>query len=80
MIPYLVSDRFGNHILGTAYGLMIFFATGVGGSIGPILGGYIFDSLGTYRPGWLLNTILLVIVAFLILLLKPADRQVRSAI
>ncbi|UCD81894.1 MAG: MFS transporter [Desulfobacterales bacterium] len=70
--PYLISDRFGQHILGVAYGLLIFFATGVGGSIGPLLGGLIFDRTGSYVIGWLLNMMVLLLVSFLILLLKSA--------
>jgi MFS family permease len=51
--------------------LLIFFATGVGGSIGPVLGGYIFDRTGSYGPGWLICIAILLIVAALILALKP---------
>jgi len=72
VMPYLISDRFGQHILGAAYGLLIFFGTGIGGSIGPLLGGIIFDRTGSYVIGWIVNIIILLLVSFLILLLKPA--------
>jgi MFS family permease len=39
MMPYLLADRFGRHILGTAYGMLTFFVA-VGGSLGPIITGY----------------------------------------
>jgi MFS family permease len=71
MIPYLVADRFGRRILGTAYGMLTFFMT-VGGSIGPVLTGYIYDISGSYRSAWLLNLALMMMVTFLILALKPA--------
>ena len=70
MIPYLVADRFGRHILGTAYGMLTFFMT-VGGSIGPIITGYAYDVSGSYTSAWLLNLTLLLMATFLILALKP---------
>jgi OFA family oxalate/formate antiporter-like MFS transporter len=74
--PYLISDRFGQQILGVAYGLLIFFATGIGGAIGPLLGGIIFDRTGSYVTGWFVNMIVLLLATFLILLLKPT-RNIR---
>ncbi|MBW1697750.1 MAG: MFS transporter [Deltaproteobacteria bacterium] len=75
VMPYLLSDRFGRHILGAAYGLLIFFATGLGGSIGPILGGLIFDKTGSYRPGWLISAAILLGISFVILTLKPRSKR-----
>jgi MFS family permease len=48
ILPILAADRFGRHILGSIYGMLTFFI-GVGGSIGPILGGIIFDKFGSYQ-------------------------------
>lgn len=79
VMPYLISDRFERQVFGSAYGLLIFFATGVGGSIGPVLGGYIFDRTGSYRPGWLICIAILLIVAVLILALKPKIPGIESA-
>lgn len=75
VMPYLVSDRFGRHIMGTTYGWLIFFATGIGGSIGPLLGGYIFDATGSYASGWAFNAVILLVVSFVILALKPAKQK-----
>jgi MFS family permease len=77
VMPYMISDRFGSQALGAAYGVLIFFATGLGGSIGPLLGGYIFDRTNSYRIGWLICLIALLIVAIAILVLKPNDRQIQ---
>ena len=74
VMPYLVSDRFGRHTLGTVFGLMNFFATGVGGGLGPILGGVIYDKTGSYAGGWILNLIILLFVSGFILALKPASK------
>jgi sugar phosphate permease len=76
MIPYLLADRFGRHILGTAYGMLTFFMA-VGGSLGPIMTGYVYDLSGSYRSAWLLNLAVLLMVTFLILALKPAGRMRR---
>lgn len=73
VMPYLILDRFGPQIMGAAYGLLIFFATGLGGAMGPLLGGMIFDKAGSYGFGWLVNSMVLLLVSFLILLLKPAE-------
>ena len=73
VMPYMISDRFGRQALGAAYGVLIFFATGLGGSVGPILGGYIFDRTQSYDWGWLICMIALLIVAVTILAMKPKD-------
>ena len=70
MIPYLLADRFGRHILGAAYGMQTFFMAVVG-SLGPVITGYIYDLSGSYTSAWLLNLTVLLMVTFLILALKP---------
>jgi len=70
MIPYLLADRFGRHILGAAYGMLTFFVA-IGGSLGPIITGYVYDLSGAYTSAWLLNLTVLLMVTFLILALKP---------
>jgi MFS family permease len=73
MIPILVADRFGRHVLGSVYGIVIFFA-GIGGGIGPLLGGVIFDRFGSYTYLWQVNIGILVGCALLIMTLKPYHR------
>jgi len=72
MMTLLVADRFGREGLGSALGMVNFFAAGVGGSIGPVLTGAIYDFQGTYTPAWVLHFAALVIATFLVLALKPA--------
>jgi cyanate permease len=50
---------------------MLTFFVAVGGSLGPVLTGYIYDLSGSYAPAWPLNFAVLLIVTFLILALKP---------
>lgn len=75
MTPILLADRFGRHMLGSVYGLITFFI-GFGGSIGPVLGGLIYDRTGSYLHVWQFDIVVLVGVALLILTLKPGTRTV----
>lgn len=70
-IPALISDRFGRKTLGSIFGLLIFFTTGIGGGMGPIIGGMIYDHFGTYTHAWQFNLIMLLIVSVLMLTIKP---------
>lgn len=74
MMPILVADRFGRHVMGTLYGMLTVFI-GIGGFIGPLLGGLIYDHSGSYTALWQLNLCILAGVAVLILTLKPGDRS-----
>jgi len=70
VMPFLMAGRFGRHILGASYGLEVFFVMAIGGSVGPMITGYVYDLTGSYANAWLLNLALLVVVTFLILTLK----------
>ena len=59
--------------MGAAFGVLIFFATGLGGSVGPILGGYIYDTTNSFDLGWQICMVALVIVALVILALKSNE-------
>jgi MFS family permease len=47
MIPAIIGDLFGVASMGSIMGLVLFVAA-IGSSIGPVLGGYIFDVSGQY--------------------------------
>ncbi|MFB3925399.1 MAG: MFS transporter [Syntrophales bacterium] len=70
MMPIMAADRFGRDVLGSVYGMLTFFI-GTGGSIGPILGGVMFDALGSYRSVWQFNIAVLAVVITMLLMLKP---------
>ncbi len=65
----MAADRFGRHVLGSIYGLLTFFI-GIGGSIGPLLGGIIYDTFGTYQHLWEINIAILIIMCVVMLTLK----------
>ena len=79
MMPILAADRFGRHVMGSVYGLLTFLI-GLGGALGPILGGLMYDALGSYGHVWKLNVVVLAIGSLGILTLKkdrpPATRYV----
>ncbi|MEW6335700.1 MAG: MFS transporter [Thermodesulfobacteriota bacterium] len=74
LMPFLLADRFGRHVLGSTYGMLVFFVMAVGGTSGPMIAGYIYDLTGSYRSAWLLNLAVLSIVTFMILTLKKKDK------
>ena len=71
MLPILIVDRFGRHLSGTGYGLLGFFAVGIGGSLGPIFGGLVYDVTGSYNFAWQVNLTGMIFVAALVQFLKP---------
>lgn len=77
MMPILTADRFGRHVMGSVYGMLTFFI-GLGGSIGPIVGGVIYDRFGSYGYVWQANIVMLIIVALLLLSLKPGHPSARE--
>ena len=74
LMPFLLADRFGRHVLGASYGMQVFFVMAIGGTSGPIFTGYIYDLTGSYANAWLLDLTVLVIVTFLILTLKKPGK------
>jgi MFS family permease len=72
-LSIIVADRFGRHVLGSIYGLLTFFI-GIGGSIGPILGGIIYDKLGSYQYLWGINIAILAGISLIILNLKKGNQ------
>lgn len=75
MLPVMVADRFGRHVMGSVYGLLTFFTVGVAGSVGPLLGGLIYDRTGSYQTVWLFNLAFLILAAVLILALRRGGAQ-----
>ena len=75
LIPVLISDRFGRNALGSVYGLLAFFTSAIGGTVGPVLGGIIYDISGSYRWAWWLNIAVLIAISLGILVLKPKKEQ-----
>jgi len=75
MLPIIASGRFGRDSIGSVYGLLNFFVAGVGGGLGPLVGGILYDALGSYRYVWALDLLLLLAAAAGLMALKrgPGD-------
>ncbi len=76
MMPYLIADRFGSSMLGTIYGMLTFFVV-AGASLGPIIGGYIYDKTASYDLAWQGGFALLVVATFGLMTLKKDGKKVR---
>jgi OFA family oxalate/formate antiporter-like MFS transporter len=69
LMPSATADYYGVRNLGVNYGLL-FTAFGVAGVFGPILGGKVRDSFGSYNNSFLISALLLLVGAVLAFLLK----------
>ncbi len=70
LFPSATGDFYGTRNLGVNYGL-VFTSYGVGGLIGPIMAGYVFDVTGSYEMAFLVAGILAIIAAVISLALRP---------
>ncbi|MGE5845049.1 MAG: MFS transporter [Syntrophaceae bacterium] len=78
ILPIIASGRFGRERMGSVYGLLNFFVAGVGGALGPIVGGVLYDALGSYRFVWTLDIALLVAAMAGLLALKKGSEPFGS--
>ncbi len=70
IFPSVTKDFFGLKNFGVNYG-MIFTAWGVGGILGPMLSGYIFDTFKNFNDAYLIAGICLLIAAVLTFMIRP---------
>ena len=70
----MVGEFFGLRAMGTTLGVVMFFAT-IGGAIGPLLGGHIFDLTDSYRYAFLMGGISIAIAVMLTLFLRAPKRK-----
>ena len=73
LISPMVAELFGTGSHGTILGIVIFIGT-IGGTIGSVLAGYIFDITGRYQLAFLICAGVSAIGLILSLLLKPTSR------
>jgi MFS family permease len=69
MLPIVIADRFGRSDLGPVYG-MVTLLLGIGGCIGPLAAGMIYDSCGSYDLVWISDIGILAFAGLLLAALK----------
>jgi len=69
VFPVAIADYYGTKNLGVNYGLL-FTSWGVGGVIGPLLAGGIFDATGSYNISYIVSAALLIIACLLTFIVK----------
>jgi len=70
LISPLIAGLFGTRSQGTLLGIVIFSGT-IGGSIGAVLTGHIFDTTGSYQLAFLILLLLAIIGLILTTLIRP---------
>lgn len=70
LFPLLTLENFGAKNLGANYGA-VFTSYGVGGILGPVMAGRIYDTMGTYKTAFIIAGAACVLAAVLGILLKP---------
>jgi len=73
-ISLIIAESFGLTSHGTIFGV-IAFGLIVGGALGPVVVGHIFDITGSYQRGFLICAAASIISFVLALLLKPTHRK-----
>lgn len=74
LISPLLAEMFGTKALGSLFGIVTFCST-VGGAIGPLILGMIFDNTGSYQIGFLILIAVIGIGFSIVLLLKPVRKN-----
>lgn len=73
-----IAEFFGTESHGQIFGMVLFCGT-LGGSVGPLLAGYIFDLTGTYRAAFITLTFMALIGLVLIAMLRPMAKRDRPS-
>ena len=71
----IIMDFVGEEKTGKSYGLYS-LATGIGGSIGPIVGSYIYNNLGNHIVFYIKGSLLMVMTAFLFYIRQQNTRGI----
>ena len=74
LISPMVADLFGITSHGVIYGIVIFSGT-IGGAIGPILAGYIFDITASYQLDFLFLLAFAILGLILITMIRPTGAE-----
>jgi MFS family permease len=71
-VTSLLGDTFGLDHLGSILGLLE-IGWGIGAGIGPLIGGYIYDTSSSYSLAFILGAGSMAAITFLVFMLQPAS-------
>ena len=74
IVSPIVADYFGIRSHGVLFGVVVLFGT-IGGAMGPLLSGHIFDLAGSYHPAFWICLGMSVLGVLLMLMIKPAEHK-----
>jgi len=76
----LTADIFGRTFLGTLWGI-ITISNGIGGAIGPLFAGWVYDTFASYCPAFITGSIVSIIASILFaLLVKPMKSPIKAGL
>jgi OFA family oxalate/formate antiporter-like MFS transporter len=78
LFPLLTLENFGQKNIGANYGV-VFSAYGVGGILGPVLAGKVWDTMGTFNTAFIIAAVACLVAAGLALMLRPIKAEVAEA-
>ena len=78
LFPLLTLENFGSKNLGANYGV-VFSAYGVGGILGPVMAGKVWDAMGTFYVAFIIAAVACLVAAGLALMLRPIKGEVVHA-
>jgi len=73
-----VAELFGTGSHGLLFGLVLFSGT-LGGAIGPLMAGQIFDLTGSYRLVFMILTAMALVGAGLVATLRPPAKNIADS-
>jgi len=79
LFPLLTLENFGSENLGANYGA-VFTSYGVGGILGPVMAGMVWDSMGTFKTAFIIAGFACLIAAGLAFVLKPIKNNAEATV
>ena len=77
LLPALVGDQFGRVSMGKVYGFINLFGA-IGGAIGPVVAGWIYDTTNSYTIAWEAGAISAIIGAISFLLVGKSPHDIKK--
>ena len=75
--PLLTGEYLGVKNFATLYGILNIMGT-IGGAIGPVGAGYVFDTTGSYLPAFYFLIPLMLLCGLIAIFMKPVPEAVRA--